>query len=1413
MRRFFRSSRLRQVLAVASAVMLLTTCNDQPTTVSGPVRVSPPSQPSLATGDAPPVLIAAGNIARCDRTNDEATATLLDGIAGTVVSLGDAVYGDGSQADFDACYRPSWGRHKDRTRATPGDEEYETAGGAGYFSYFGAAAGEAPNGYYSFNLGTWHIVALNSNLSTSATSAQVAWLKADLASTPQPCVLAFWHHPRFSSYGTAVRSSVKAVWDALYAAQADVVLNAHYRLYERFALQTPTEVADPARGIRQFTVGTGGQGFHATGTLRPNSEVQFDDVYGVLKLTLDGASYAWEFVATTGLLDSGIGTCHGRPGSPPPPNQAPIGNAGGPYQSEGTVTFDGSASRDPDGDLPLTYLWDFGGGATATGVAPSRTYSQAGTTTVSLTVTDAEGLAGTPVTTTVTIGNLPPSVNAGADATVPHGTAFALDASFGDPGGQGDSPWRWTIAWGDGASESGTVTSLGGPIARSHTYAALGTYTVRLTVTDKDDGSATDELFATVFDPNAEAVLVGAGDIAACWQNRDEMTAALIDNIPGTVILLGDNAYGQGTAEEYANCYHPTWGRHKARTKPSPGNHEYGSSGAPGYFGYFGAVAGDPSKGWYSYDAGSWHIIVLNSGKEDFFEAAPGSPQNAWLRADLEANRTLCTLAYWHHPLITSSAGRTTNNDVRPFWDLLYEFGVDVILNGHDHSYQRFAPMRPDETVDTQFGILAITAGTGGESLYSWGPTIHPNTVERNNVAHGVLKMTLRPGTYEWEFIPIPGQTYSDRGTGTCHGAPSGEPPPNQAPTANHGGPYQADQTVVFNGSGSDPDGPPPLRFAWTFHDGSTSTLANPTKAYAADGSYTATLIVSDGLNSPSAPAVATVTIANVAPSVNAGPDAAREAGEVYALSASFTDPGGAADAPWSYTIAWGDGATTPPQGSATTSTSPITAGHAYETPGVYTVTVTVTDKDGGSDADEAIVTVTAPTPNQAPTANAGGPYTADNTVTFNGTGNDPDDDVPLTYRWTFHDASTSDVASPTRSYSADGTYSATLVVTDAKGLPSAPADAAITIGNVAPSVNAGPDRGAQAGSSLAFSASFTDPGGTLDGPWSWFITWGDGTRTPATGTSSTPTSPLTSSHTYAAPGEYDAEVTVIDKDGGTASDVVRITVTPAGASSVLVGAGNIARCDGTNDNATGALLAGIPGTVFTTGDNIHATGTLADFQNCYGPAWGGALARTRPTPGDDDYKTAGAAGYFSYFGAPAGVAGEGYYSYDLGNWHIVVLNSNVSMTATSPQVQWLTQDLAQTTKPCVLAYWHHPRFSSYGTGVRPEVKPLWDALYAARADVVLNGHYRLYERFAPQTPTGTADPTLGIAQFTVGTGGHGTVAAGAARPNSAFRSPSGTYGVLKLTLAADSYSWEFVAVPGQTVSDTGTKACHPAAP
>ncbi len=267
----------------------------------------------------------------------------------------------------------------------------------------------------------------------------------------------------------------------------------------------------------------------------------------------------------------------------------------------------------------------------------------------------------------------------------------------------------------------------------------------------------------TVSVPDIEAVLVGAGDIGWCGADgRPQATAALLDGIPGTVFTTGDNAYMVGSAENYARCYDPTWGRHKHRTRPTPGNHDYEVPGAAGYYGYFGANAGPAGYGYYSYHVGAWQVLALNSE----IPASMGSAQVAWLRGELSSSPTRCALAYFHEPLFGSG---TNGSDprMRDVWRVLYEFGVDVVLSGHNHSYERFAEQDPDGRFDPQRGIRQFVIGTGGAPLTGF-PQVQANSDVRSS-SWGVLKLTLRTAQYSWEFVPIAGQPYVDSGTSLCH--------------------------------------------------------------------------------------------------------------------------------------------------------------------------------------------------------------------------------------------------------------------------------------------------------------------------------------------------------------------------------------------------------------------------------------------------------------------------------------------------------------------------------------------------------------------------------------------------------------------------------------------------------------------
>ncbi|MEW6180675.1 MAG: metallophosphoesterase [Chloroflexota bacterium] len=264
-----------------------------------------------------------------------------------------------------------------------------------------------------------------------------------------------------------------------------------------------------------------------------------------------------------------------------------------------------------------------------------------------------------------------------------------------------------------------------------------------------------------------EAVLVGAGDIAICGEEGSQYTAELLDQIPGTVFTAGDNSNEEGSAANYELCFDPTWGRHKERIYPAPGNHDLlTAQGAP-YFAYFGERAGEAGKGYYSFDVGQWHIIVLNSVCEYAGGCGENSPQMEWLREDLQSHDNLCTLAIWHYPLFTSAA-RGGNEVVRPFWKALYDAGADVIINGHDHHYERFAPLNPAGQPDSERGIRQFIIGTGGAGLRGIGD-VAAHSEKHILYTYGVLKLMLQENGYYWEFVPVAGMGATDSGSGVCH--------------------------------------------------------------------------------------------------------------------------------------------------------------------------------------------------------------------------------------------------------------------------------------------------------------------------------------------------------------------------------------------------------------------------------------------------------------------------------------------------------------------------------------------------------------------------------------------------------------------------------------------------------------------
>ena len=272
--------------------------------------------------------------------------------------------------------------------------------------------------------------------------------------------------------------------------------------------------------------------------------------------------------------------------------------------------------------------------------------------------------------------------------------------------------------------------------------------------------------------PGPTVTLVGAGDIAVCGSNEnDSATADLVQDVLNSdttaiAITAGDNVYPDGSLTHFNNCYEPTWGVFKARTRPGIGNHEfYGNPGAVGYFQYFGDRAGPSGRGYYKFNAGTWKVYSLTS--ECGTQSDCYLQQLRWLKFDLRNKPRQCVMAIWHRPLF--STGEHGNSvRMRKVFAALYNAGAELVVNGHDHGYQRFEPADSLGAEDAVNGMREFVAATGGASLYDF-ETYSPLLATRDNSSHGVLKLTLAPGSYTWEFLAVPGDAYRDTGTADCH--------------------------------------------------------------------------------------------------------------------------------------------------------------------------------------------------------------------------------------------------------------------------------------------------------------------------------------------------------------------------------------------------------------------------------------------------------------------------------------------------------------------------------------------------------------------------------------------------------------------------------------------------------------------
>ncbi len=369
-----------------------------------------------------------------------------------------------------------------------------------------------------------------------------------------------------------------------------------------------------------------------------------------------------------------------------------------------------------------------------------RGYGMAAGVLVAAGVTCGEGSGPEPLPRLVLV---PPWVSIPADDALTSDTVrarFITDA--------GDTLPAGAVSWTSSNPGVASVDATG--LIHAH---AVGQTTVR----GSAGGDAASQAI-TVTDP----VLVSVGDIGSCLSALDAATAALLDSIAGTVVTLGDNDYSDGTPPPaYGVCFDSSWGRHKPRIRPAPGEDDRRAGSLSDYFAYFGSAAHGPT-GYYAFDLGSWHIVVLNA------TPSVDTAQVTWLRNDLAAQSNVCTLVIAHRPRF-SSGNAGSSPGLTAVFQALYDFGVEVLLSGNDHIYERFGPQAPDQSADPDSGVVQFVVGTGGKSHGGFRVPLESNSLVRDAETYGLLRLTLHPGSYDWRFVPVAGRTFTDVGTGVCH--------------------------------------------------------------------------------------------------------------------------------------------------------------------------------------------------------------------------------------------------------------------------------------------------------------------------------------------------------------------------------------------------------------------------------------------------------------------------------------------------------------------------------------------------------------------------------------------------------------------------------------------------------------------
>jgi PKD repeat protein len=597
--------------------------------------------------------------------------------------------------------------------------------------------------------------------------------------------------------------------------------------------------------------------------------------------------------------------------------------------------------------------------------------------------------------------------------------------------------------------------------------------------------------------------------------------------------------------------------------------------------------------------------------------------------------------------------------------------------------------------------------------------------------------------------------------------------------------------TAPLDVSFSDASSGSPTSWSWDFGDGSTASAQNPTHTYSSPGTYTVKLTATNASGSDTKTKTGYISVSATVPAPVADFSASPTSGTAP-LDVAFTDNSTNNPSSWSWDF--GDGSTSSAQNPT----------HTYSSPGTYTVKLTATNGSGSdtknrTDYISVTVFVSPPAADFSASPTSG---TAPLAVSFS----DNSMNSPTNWSWDFGDGSTSSLQNPTHTYSSPGTYTVKLTATNLGGSDTKSRTDYISV-TAPPPAPVADFSGSPTSGTAPLDVSFSDVSSGSPTSWSW--DFGDG----STSTAQNPT------HTYSSAGTYTVKLTATNPSGSDSKTQVGYI---SARDPVVAAAGDIACPPGSTvtagacqQQATSDLLVGGGyDAVLPLGDNQYENGELANYQQVFDPTWGRVKSSMHPTPGNHEYQTPGASGYFSYFGSLAGPSGRGYYSFDLGSWHLVSLDSEIPMGVGSAQESWLRSDLAAHQNDCVLAFWHQPLYSSdsvYGPGIAA-VRPLYDDLYYAGADLVLNGHAHDYERFAPQDPYRNLDRTNGLRQFVVGTGGAELRPVGTRLPNSEVFSAS-SFGVLKLALRRGSYDWQFVPAAGGTLQDSGSGSCTNGAP